>query len=384
MDVWKLILSALTEGDTDRLRTLLKGHEINAPKFGDTQDKPLLHAILYDWLLIARKSNWLSRVRKSSARTIDSESEKILRVLYECGSDANLLDNKGHTPLSISIYPGKSMHHITEQLVNVLGADITKEQSGFDDAVAELDDMPDPDSDSSSSCELLMRLGLKPEEDGRYTRLLFKGGKNRGSAEGYKHMFKKLLEWNLILPDECDAKQNTPLHYVVRVLDCNQDYLFNSRSYEDVRERLTTTLCTKLLDHGVNPLATNANGKTALDVWLKHRKLRTGDTDDVEELLLNSMADARVCHYLEMMDLFAQTDMGMRLDTELIEIIKKNACLEETRGKRFTRQRAIDAILAAEGVAPDDYYYRAYINGEFKMDITIASIQKHVKCLVTG
>ena len=90
-----------------------------------------------------------------------------------------------------------------------------------------------------------------------------------------------------------------------------------------------------LLDRGANPLAKNANGKTALDVWLKHRKLRTGDlTDDVEELLLNSMADARECLYLEMMDLFAQTDMGMRLDAELIELIKKKVIV------RWKRQEA--------------------------------------------
>ena len=127
-----------------------------------------------------------------------------------------------------------------------------------------------------------------------------------------------LLTMNLILPDERDAKQNTPLHYVVRVLDNILN--FRSTSYEEDRERLTETLCTMLRDHG----------RTALDY-----------PEEKPE--------------------------------------------EQTRGKRFTRQRAIDAILAAEGVAPDDYYYyRAYINGEFKMDITMVSIQKHVKCLVTG
>ena len=154
-----------------------------------------------------------------------------------------------------------------------------------------------------------------------------------------------LLTMNLILPDERDAKQNTPLHYVVRVLDCNRDNILNFRStsYEEDRERLTETLCTMLLDHG----------RTALDVWLKHREISAGDTDDVEELLLNSMADARECLHLDMMDCFAQTDMGKRLHAELIKIIKKMTYPEEqTRGKRFTRQRAIDAMLADEG-----YYY---------------------------
>jgi hypothetical protein len=47
-----------------------------------------------------------------------------------------------------------------------------------------------------------------PGGRGRYSP----GG--RGRAEGYDCMLKKLLKWKLILPDERDAKQNTPLHYV--------------------------------------------------------------------------------------------------------------------------------------------------------------------------
>ena len=355
----KLISSALKAGDMEALQTLLKGHDVNAPRFGETQNKPLLHSILHDLI--------------SGDISDEIDSEKILRVLDECGSDANLLDGEGDTPLSICISGGYDMEHITEQLVNVLGADITKEQSCFDDAVAELGDIHD-----NSTCELLMRLGLKPEADGRYTRLLFNGGKEKGSAEGYEHMLKQLLDWNLILPDERDAKQNTPLHYVVRVLDCDDDYcsrqFYSNRlekeDYISDRERLSKTLLETLLDRGATPLAKNANGKTALDVWLKHRKLRTGDTDDVEELLLNRMADARERLYLEMMDLFAQTDMGMRLDAELIEIIKKKACLGETRGKRFSRQQEINAMLAAESIPPDGYYYRDCIEGIVEIDIT--------------
>ena len=41
-DEWKkLISSALKAGDMEALQTLLKGHDINAPRFGDTQNKLL-------------------------------------------------------------------------------------------------------------------------------------------------------------------------------------------------------------------------------------------------------------------------------------------------------------------------------------------------------
>ena len=346
---WKLISSALKEGDTDRLRMMLRGNDINAPQFGEAQDKPLLHAILYSLV------SWEVSL---------DDSEKILRVLDECGADANLSDDKENTPLSIAIFGGFEMEHIVDQLVECLGADASKEQESFDVAVDELDD--------NGVCELLIQHGLKPEAHGQYTRLLFRGRKENGRADGYEYMLDMLLTMNLILPDERDARQNTPLHYVVRVLDCNRDYLFNFRStsYENDRERLTTTLCTMLLDHGANPLATNANGRTALDVWLKHREISAGDTDDVEELLLNSMADARECLHFDTMDYFAQTNMGKLLHAELIRIIKKMTSPEQKRGKRFTRQQAIDAMLAAEGIAPDGYYYRDCIKGEVEIDIT--------------
>lgn len=169
----------------------------------------------------------------------------------------------------------------------------------------------------------------------------------------------------------------------MRELDCEYDYEFsmwfmdhglNDRRVYD-REELTAKLIAMLLDHGANPLALNSSGKTALDIWLRDRVgLRnSGDTDYVEELLLNSMADARECLFLDMMDIFAQTDMGRRLDTGLIEMIKLNViCLKENkRGKMITRMREIDAMLAVEGIPPGGYYYNDCINGRVeKTDVT--------------
>lgn len=268
--------------------------------------------------------------------------------------------------------------------VEILGADATKEQSCFDDAVAELD------YDNKDVCGRLIRLGLKPEADGRYTRLLFKGRKKIGRVKCFERMLEKLIEWNLILPDsERDAKQNTPLHYAVRVLDCNFDSLSSSEPEDFIsnKEYLANNLCTTLLDHGANPLAKNAKGKTALDVWLKHREILVGDTDDVEELLLNSMADARECLRLKMMDYFAQTDMGKRLDAEIIEIInKKTLFLEAPRGKRFIRGQKLDAMLAAEGITPegrlhkcvDGYYYHRCIEGGIEIDMAVFRFRYYI------
>jgi hypothetical protein len=349
-EVWELMLAAIETCDADRLRALSGGNDINEPRFGDRHNKPLLHAIMY-------------ALQHGGMQLHDSE--KIFRIMDELGADANSLDDEGNTPLSICLCDGVELSHIAEQLVHVLGADATKEQASFDDAVADVDD--------NDTCELLLRLGLKPEADGRYTRLLFKGNKEKGSADGYEYMLKNLLDWGLVLPDERDAKQNTPLHYVVRVLDCDYDYQWRWHvSKEDRvidRETLTKSLITILLDNCANPLAKNAKGKTALDIWIESRDLTNGDTDDVEELLLNSMADARECLYLDNVDIFAETDMGKRLDVELIGIIKQAICLGETRGKRGARKQLIDDMLTAEGIPPDGYYYHDCINGKLEIDI---------------
>lgn len=61
-------------------------------------------------------------------------------VLDKCSADANLQDDEGCTQLSICLSSrGLEIldHFIAEQLVCVLGADATKEQSCFDNAVAE-------------------------------------------------------------------------------------------------------------------------------------------------------------------------------------------------------------------------------------------------------
>jgi hypothetical protein len=327
-DEWELVSSALKACDADQLRSLISGNDINAPRFGDTHDKPLLHAVLY-------------YLRYGDMHPDDSE--KIFRVMDQCGADANSPDDEGNTPLSICLRGGIDLEHITEQLVHFLGADATKEQDSFDEAVNELDD--------EGICDCLLQFGLVPEADGRYTRLLFKWQKEKGTADGYDYMLKKLLKWKLILPDERDAKQNTPLHYVVRVLDCEYDYTYSRYASKETRisdrEMLAKNLITTLLDHGANPLATNAKGKTALDIWLKSRVLSRCDTDDVEELLLNSMADARECLYLDNIDALAETDLGKRLGVELIEIIQQKVCIGEKRGKRLTRKLYIDAMLSA-------------------------------------
>jgi hypothetical protein len=353
-DEWELVSSAIEACDADQLRALISGNDINTARFGDNHDKPLLHAVLYALKYGDMQSD---------------DSEKIFRIMDECGVDANSLDDEGNTPLSICIRGGDELEHITKQLVHFLGADATKEQDSFDDAVVELDD--------EGTCKCLRRLGLVPEADGRYTRLLFKWRKEKGTAEGYEYMLKKLLKWKLILPDERDAKQNTPLHYVVRALDCEYDYTFSRYASNETRitdrEMLAKKLITTLLDHGANPLAKNAKGKTALDIWLKSRALTCGDTDDVEELLLNSMADARECLYLDNIDTFAETDFGKRLDVELIAIIQQKVCMGEKRGKRLTRKLYIDDMLSAEGIVPDGFYYHDCIDG--KLDIDIAEFR---------
>jgi len=108
----------------------------------------------------------------------EDDSEKLFRVLDECGADANLQDDQGTTPLSIAILRGYEMEHIVDQLIECLGADASKEHESFDIAVDELDD--------NGVCELLIQLGLKPEAHGQYTRLLFSGRKENGRADGYR------------------------------------------------------------------------------------------------------------------------------------------------------------------------------------------------------
>jgi ankyrin repeat protein len=357
---WDAIISTLRKNgnssgprvNTEKLLALLKGVDVNSPRFGYDLKMPLLHAIL-----VAFNMKIIHR----------NDSAKIFRILHECGADGNLPNRFGLTPLYICIASELNME---KKLINILGADLSKEQAHFDYEVSHLD--------PGKICERMIQLGFKPEEHGRYTRLLFKGKKLKVKryADDYIQMLRTLLKWNLILPNERDSKQKTPLHHAVRNLDLHESTCVHWR------ELLANELCQDLLNHGADPLAKDLKGQTALDIWLKKRNSANLDHDSVEELLLNRMADAREIIYFNNIDTFAQTDMGKRLDVELIEIIKQKILLGETRGKRFTRKKEIDKMLAAEGITIKDEYYDHCIDGTADIDmVTFRTIQY---CETTG
>ena len=156
---WDAIVSTLRKNgsrsgarvNTEKLLALLKGIDVNSPRFGYDLELPLLHAIL-----VAFNMKIIHR----------NDSAKIFRILHECGADGNLPSRFGLTPLYICIASELNME---KKLINILGADLSKEQAHFDYEVAHLD--------PGKICERMIQLGFKPEEHGRYTRLLFKGKK---------------------------------------------------------------------------------------------------------------------------------------------------------------------------------------------------------------
>jgi hypothetical protein len=340
MDEDHLIITAASNCDLDALRVLVSTHK-----------STLLHRLL-DLML------------SGDLCLSEEQIVSIFTMLRDAGVDPNAMDEEGRSALSAFLQDYEN-RHVPRLLVEVMGADPNKAEVRDECLEYALSD-----KDDSHAFDLLLELGCRPPLDGRYTRLLFFNGEKE--RDFYEHMLERLLDMGLIRADERDNEQDTPLHCALMELEvpfCHFDRL-TQRDTDEADTQLANALAALLLARGADPLALNQRGETPLDVWNQRWEHNHDTTDDVQERLLNARADA-----LDRLDA-AKFDAFVRAAGEQIlgkhicdEIIKPLVLVPHPRGPMAERRTQLAAMLDAEGIAPDGYYYENCLRGAAEIDM---------------
>jgi len=145
--------------------------------------------------------------------------------------------------------------------------------------------------------------------------------------------------------------------------------VFARKSVSDHLEeqlQLAHQLATILLQRGANPLLVNNEGKTPLDICSQrfNKAIIEGDTNDVEELLTNAMADALDRTDEEKFRAFKRSRAGEFLGEHICTVlILPLAVIPHPRGLISQRRERIVAMLGTEGITADGCYFEDCLRG---------------------
>ena len=339
------LIDAAIECDIDKFRILLSSSD-------RCEISTLLHKLL-------------DGMREWRIDLSEKEILSIFTALRDAGVDPDALDESGRSPLVIFL-DNYEYQHIPRLLVEVMGADPNKTATRDLCLTVALSN-----KDDCHAFDLLLELGCEPPSDERYTHLLFFSGEKE--SDFYEEMLRRLLDMGLILVNERDSELNTPLHCAMMELEVLSDP-FSRKTKNDLNEeeeQLADNLATLLLAHGADPFAENMDSETPLDIWNdRMRDQMQGDTDDVEERLLNAQADALDRLDVKKFEVFVQVAGARRLGKSICnDLIKPLVLVPNPRGHMSERRKLLETMLDAEGIYADGIYYENCLRGIEAIDI---------------
>lgn len=348
------IVDAAAAGDVEKLRALLTST--------NSSEYTLPHKLLRD------PNGFMQSWNKN-------EISAIFRSLRAAGVDPNTLDEDGRSALSLVIND-VDQPYMPRLLVEVMGVDpnlpVTFNQCL--ECVFSERMMNEP-------FDILMdELGCTPPRDGRYTHLLFSSEEKEGCL--YEYILEKLLNLGLIVTDERDNNMDTPLHRALMPLNYPRDgFSRKTRQQADEEEiEYVEKLAKLLLSHGADPLAENSDGQTPLDVWNADKPVSIpGDTDDVEEVLRNTMADAIDRLNKAKWDAFMKCSSAQRLGAHIcIELLGPLVTAPSPRGLICQRRTILVDMLDAEGIVADGRYYEDCLRGVEDIDMAEFRLRHYI------
>lgn len=346
------IWDAAVAGDCDLLRALVQrdAFDVNARCFSG--GRTLLGELVVDLLNGDLPDAWED----------DAVAVRVLRTLRELGADPYVEDDEGEM---CAVYALAHWGDIDDRALDVLT--LLVDHAGLDlsdprarcacvfTAVSRLD---------THLLQILEERGcVPPAPCAEYADWLFGCDKPWVSCEQYAEMLTHLLERGLLPVNARDKYGDTPLHRAVGNLDFGGSEFCFRTDKEDAHD-----LVLVLLQHGADPLATNNQGQTPVDVW-RARQAR-GDCETTTALL-DAMAAARDARAAELMRAFERTPIALRLGSDVVSrLIAPHVLAPHPGGPRTERRHQLEALLSAEGIPAVGYYYERCLAGDAAIDMS--------------